>query len=168
MTAKLEGDWGKTLKLLEGVGQEVMEAAKKGLYQGGLLIEACIVGHLQNQDLGWEKLNEAYKAWKERKGLSNQIGIATSTMLNSAATIPLEDGSEVFVGFKREKKRPDGEDPVLIAEVFEFGSKRRNIPARPLLQPSFKETLPAAQNRVQVMVEKALKRVAEKSQATSK
>ncbi len=161
MNSKLEGDWDKIIKSLDGAGHMVMEGARLGLHQGALLLEKAIVGHLQNQDLGWQALNAAYKAWKERKKLSNQIGIATATMMNSITTVVMKDGDEIFVGANRQKKRADGEDPVLIAEVFEYGSVKRNIIARPLMRPSFVQTIPQIQKRVEINIEKSLKKLAD-------
>lgn len=155
--SKLEGDWNKVVRNLDKLGTKVVEAGQLGLQQSAMTIEAAVVKHIVNQDLGWKALDPAYKKYKEKKGLSNQILIATSTLVNSVTTKQSADKMEAFVGVLRQgKKRKDGTAPVVIAAVHEFGSPKRGIPARPYLRPTFKEQLPKVQELVKKSLKKAL------------
>lgn len=157
--SKLEGDWDKAIVSLSRMGEIVTKAAKLGMLQGGRIIEAALVGHIESQDLGWEDLDPAYKKYKERKNLSNQIWIATSTTMQNITTEKSKDGSEVFVGVKREAPRKDGQDPVLIAWVMEFGSSDGTISARPLFRPTFKEKEAEVQRQIEKQIQKALQKL---------
>jgi hypothetical protein len=51
------------------------------------------------------------------------------------------EGNTALAGIKRGTSHPDGGFIDVIAKVHEFGSVARNIPARPLWQPTFAETM---------------------------
>lgn len=153
---KLSGNWGNALRTLENLGDTVTEAARLAMYQGGLIIEKTIKGHFDAQDLGWEKLSAAYLEYKARKKLSTDILRATNTLYASITTTKTSDGKEVFVGVNR-KAGGNGEDPVLVGAVMEFGrSDGRKPKARPWLEPSYKEAMPKVEERVQKQLDKAL------------
>ena len=157
--SKLIGPWEKVLKDMDKVGKTVLEAAQLANLQNAHVLERTIVKHIENQDLGWKKLDPAYKKYKERKRLSNQILIATSTLMNSITVQITKDKLGAFVGVLRLSKRKDGKPPVLIAAVHEFGSPARGIPKRPYLRPSFKEKEAEMRERYKKLISKALEEV---------
>lgn len=143
MSSQLTGNWKAFRKLSKNLGQSrsaIVEGAKLGLRQAALKVEARLVLHVQKQDLPWKPLSPAYKRYKQKKGLSTQILIATSTLLNSITSEVRGGGTSAFVGVLRKTAKKKGQDQVLIGQVMEFGSKKRNIPPRPLFKPTLEES----------------------------
>lgn len=154
------GNWDAVIKGIEHLDENILAAIKLATMQNCLMLEAALVLHIQNQDLGWKGLNPVYKAYKEKKKLSNQILIATSTLMNSITHEVSDDGLSGFVGVLRKAKgKKGGKNEVLIGAVHEFGSPSRNITARPLFQPTLVEKKQAVIDRYMKAVEKALQKV---------
>lgn len=154
--SELTGNWKRAKYVIDNLDKIAKEPLKRATQKSALQVEATLVKHIQNQDLGWKGLNPAYKKYKERKKLSNQIWIATSVTINSITTKILNKGLSAFVGVLRTAKSKDGTSEVLIAKVHEYGSTARNIPARPLFRPTFKEMKPQIIKNYQKALEKAL------------
>jgi hypothetical protein len=147
----LKGNWSGVTRKLEGFQKELTEGMRESTAQSAALVESTVLGHLKHQDLGWQSLSPAYlkqKLTKKGRGsrrLSEKILIATATYFQSITTSfsTIDKGLKAFVGVKRGVAREkDGTDVVDIASVHEFGSPKNNIPARPLWQPTLKETEP--------------------------
>lgn len=111
------------------------------------LVERTVKRHLRNQDLGWKELSPAYSKRKRRTGagkgggrrLSEKTLIATGTLLRSI-TSEMTGINEGAVGVLRSSRYTDGERIANIAAVHEYGSRDGRIPARPLWDPTAKET----------------------------
>lgn len=156
MTAKLEGDWTKVSKLLSSLDTQLRDKIKVGVHQAALETEKTLVLHIKNQDLKWAELKDSYLKRKIKKGQSNQIYIATSTLLNSITNVLTDEGFEAFVGVLRKGKSRKGVPGVLIAAVLEYGSPKRNILSRPLFAPTWVEMKPKFIKRMEKAVEEAL------------
>lgn len=96
-------------------------------------------GKAASGELKWEDLSKAYIAYKKRKGLSSKTLISSSSMWQSITSVAVYP--KVYVGIKRGAKNKDGEDLVNIGAVMEFGSKKRDIPARPFVRPVANELI---------------------------
>lgn len=160
--SRLEGDW----KALENIAKNfkssnsvVRSAAKTGIVQSAMLLEREIKQHLYKQDLPHQRLNAAYLAYKVRSGLSQQTLIATGTMARSITHEIKDRGLSAFIGLLR---KTGGEGQVLIGAVMEYGSKKRNIPARPFITPTFAENKDEIVRLITEKLEKALASVARK------
>jgi len=156
---QFHGQWDKVHDDLNNLADRISKQLKLATAQNVEVTKSALVKHIQNQDLKWKKLNPKYKAWKKKKGLSTATLISTSELMQSMTTKIASDKLSAFVGVLRSGKRKDGEKPVLIAAVHEFGSKKRKIPKRPLFQPTFSETKDQAVNRYKQAIFKALKSV---------
>lgn len=154
--SELTGSWKKASYVVENLDKLIKAPLIKATAKNALLVEAALVKHIQNQDLGWAALNPAYKKFKEKKKLSSHILIATSTLLNSVTTQIIEGGMAAFVGVLRTAKGKGGRKEVMIAAVHEYGSAKRNIDARPLFRPTFKEMKPIILENYKKALEKAL------------
>lgn len=135
---KLVGDWLKVdhiTKKLEQLGKDTMV---EGLVKTGLFAEGTAKKHMSRQDLGWKALNKEYKESKSAKGLSTNILVATSAYFQAITSF--SKGKQVNVGVKKVARDKEGNEIANIAAVHEFGSSKRNIPARPLWQPTLEET----------------------------
>ncbi len=103
-----------------------------------LLMHRTILKHLQDQDLGWADLDEAYLASKEAQGLSEKIRIATGVSFETLIVMEVDD-DEFFIGWPRRPNgrivagqiAPEPEEVVNINEVLEED--------RPLVEPTVKE-----------------------------
>lgn len=153
------GPWDKVHKDMNALADRIKSNLKMATAQNAEVTRGVLVKHIQNQDLKWKKLGPKYKEQKKKKGLSTAILIATSEMMQSITTKVASDKMSAFVGVLRAGKREDGEDPVLIAKVHEFGSKKRKIDKRPLFQPSFSETKDQAVDRYKTAITKAIETV---------
>lgn len=98
--------------------------------------ERIVVKLLVSQSLSWAKLSPntlKHKLNKKPPG-SNKILIDTSTYLQAITS--LVQNKVGFVGVRRLSLYKNGQSVANIAMVNEYGSKARNIPARPLFGPS--------------------------------
>lgn len=135
---KLIGDWLKVdhiTQQLEVLGKQAMV---EGLVKTGLYAEGKAKSHISKQDLGWKQLNQKYKAYKAKKGLSTNILVSSSAYFQAITSYTV--GKQVNVGVKKVARDKEGNEIANIAAVHEFGSTKRNIPARPLWKPTLDET----------------------------
>lgn len=142
---KRVGRWDLAKRFTANIGKDIADEANKALKQIGSEAEGNMKKYIRDQigfgssEYPWPKLSDAYAAYKKRKkGLSNKTLIATSSMFQSITSIAAYP--TVWVGVKRGKLDvgPGGkgkEDVANIAAVMEWGSKKRDIPARPFLRP---------------------------------
>ena len=154
--SEMNGPWRDLEKDLNGFGLKLTSRLQLATLQNAELVRKVLVKHLQNQDLSWKPLSPAYLASKKRRHLSTATLIATSQLMQSITTELAGDRLSAFVGVLRSGKRKDGEPPVLIAEIHEFGSHARNITARPLFRPTFKEVQPDIENGYKKAVREVL------------
>lgn len=154
MSSKLTGDWKGAQKKLSELDDSLSENLKIALLQNAEMVRTKLVQHIENQDLGWAKLDDDYLERKKRAGLSQHKLIATSTLMNSITVHQVNDES-AFVGVLRTAPSQGG-DQVMIGSVMEYGSPARNIPARPLFGPTFKEAKPEIEERFRKAIEKSL------------
>lgn len=91
---------------------------------------------IENQRYKWKPLKPDYLESKRRKGLDERIYVATGFFLEHIEMWEDKDG--VHVGFRPGIiHEPSGLELNVLARILEFGSARRNIPARPLWRPAF-------------------------------
>ena len=135
------GDWEKTMNLVQHIQEEMVKAQQIALKRWGLFAERTAIMHISNQDLGWEPLKAGTVSAKVRAGYSENVLVRTSTYFQSITSYVKDDVS--MAGVKKTATYKGGEEVANIAAVHEFGSDSANIPARPLWQPTFDETLKA-------------------------
>ena len=131
------GDWQKVRILVANLPKEADRINHQSLMQVGLKAERLAVKHMANQDLGWKPLNKEYLAKKIAKGGSEKTLIDTSTYFQSITSGV--DGRVAMAGVFRKARHPDGRVVADIARDHEFGVKKKNLPARPLWGPVFRE-----------------------------
>ena len=133
------GDWANVANLVAHLSEEMEKAKELSLKRWGLKAERVAKLHISSQDLGWKQLSSKYQAQKIRKGLSENILVATSSYFQSITSYVEDDTA--YAGVKKEVKNKDGEVIADIAKLHEFGSKSGNIPARPLWTPTYSEVI---------------------------
>lgn len=114
-TVKVSGDWCR--REARGLRDELKDA-------------------IRNQEFDWEPLSPAYLRKKEREGLDERIYIAHGDYLNSIVVRrkPIKDKIVFTVGVTS-GRHYSGFTYVVLARIHEFGSRKANIPARPLWRP---------------------------------
>lgn len=133
------GDWEKATLLIKNLKQEIEDAHIKSLQRFGLKMESVVLNHISKQDLGWKPLDPKYLSQKVKKGLSENILVATSDYYNSIQSWVDKSKKVAYIGVKKGKKDKEGNEIGHIARVHEFGSSSGRIPARPLWKPSYKK-----------------------------
>lgn len=133
------GNWNLVGDLVNNLHQDIKESNKIMLKRIGLEAEKRAVDHLQKQDLSWEALKPETLKRKTKKGLSEKILIATSSYFQSITS--WADSQTAYAGVKRTARNKEGQEIANIAKIHEYGSKVRNIPARPLWKPVFREMI---------------------------
>lgn len=141
MAMQKVGDWDKVGLLLANLAKEMEIARQLSLQRWGLKAEQIATKHISSQDLGWKPLDPKYLADKVRKGLSENILVATSDYFQAIQSWVDKKTATAYAGVKKQVLNSEGEVIADIAAVHEFGSKSGKIPARPLWQPTFKETV---------------------------
>lgn len=136
------GDFKNVVRKMEALPTAVQAGAEIALRQTTLKGEQIAVKHIKNQDLNWVALSKNYQLQKFKKGLSDKILVATSSYMQ-AITSYTEKGLG-WVGVKKGvySKDSDGkniEELANIALTLEYGSKKRNVKARPLWRPTLRE-----------------------------
>ncbi len=139
MGIKKVGNWSKVALVIGNLANEMKLAQELSLKRWGLKAEGLAKKHITAQDLGWQKLDPKTIAEKIRKGYSENILIATSSYFQSITS--WTDKNVALAGVKKGVTNQDGEEIANIAAVHEFGGRDGNMPARPLWQPVFKETM---------------------------
>lgn len=142
----LTGDWDKLNNLFKGLKQAFDKAGKETLQKLAMEGEKFAVKAIKNQSLGWVPLDPKYLARKIGKGESNKIYVATSSYYQSITSWVSK--GKGYVGVRRMVKERDSSGRYVkggsqsnnliadIANILEYGSPARGIPARPLWRPT--------------------------------
>lgn len=127
------GDWAGFERMLSGIGESFKREVQKATNENGRILEKAIVGRIENQQ-GLKALSPLYLAQKIRKGLSEQILIATATLMQNIRYKRIA-WNEGMVSVNR-KEAKHGYD---LGWIHEYGSRDGRVPARPFVEPGVKE-----------------------------
>lgn len=95
--------------------------------------------HIDNQDLGWEPLSEAYAEFKRHEGLSEKTWVSTGELKSRLAVHENEFGALYIGGAKGEIHEFSGMELNKLIGILEDGNLGRGLPARNLFGPSRRE-----------------------------
>lgn len=139
------GNWEKLNNIIGGLKTAMDETARESLQAHVQEGERFAVNAVKNQTLGWAPLNTRYLARKRALGQSEKILIRTASYFQ-AITSWVKGKEAAFVGVRRTVRTRDAagrfnkggkDNPVAdIANILEYGSPARGIPARPLWRPT--------------------------------
>lgn len=136
----LTGDWAKLQHVLSDAGIKIRRESSRSIRRSLSTIERAVLSHIDEQDLDWDPLSEAYAARKEKQGLSPDILRATNQMYQNITTAQ-PDSYRGMVGVQRGVKSGNGDELTDIALIHEQPDDDGTIiPARKLWQPTFEET----------------------------
>lgn len=140
MGVSFSGDWSRIDKTLGNVARNLKSETARAIGRGLKKVERRVLGHIDEQDLGWQELNKDYADRKDAKGLSPDILRASNAMYQSITT-DQPTAWEGMVGVKRGTKGKDGEEVTDIALIHEQPDDDGTIiPARKLWAPTFEES----------------------------
>jgi hypothetical protein len=137
------GNWSGVREITSSLQSDLTNACNVSAKQFGLIAEGIAKEHISKQDLPWAPLSEDYVEQKKKKGLSENILVATSSYFQSITS--WAEGMNGYAGVKKKVYNEDGEEISDIAKTHEYGTsiagrnKNVTIPARPLWQPTIKE-----------------------------
>lgn len=112
-------------------------AIRKTAFQEAHLLRRTIVMGIRKQAPGGETFEPLAPETIKRKGSSKAL-IDHGDLIRSVNVKEIGGGIAYFVGVHKEARSADGKSLANIAEVHEFGTRNKRIPARPYLRPSFK------------------------------
>jgi hypothetical protein len=139
MGARLTGDWGRIERVLGRVAKDLKSQTARQIGRSLKKVERRVLSHLDQQDLDWQPLTEAYADSKKRKNLSPDILRATNEMYQNITTHQ-QDAWTGMVGVRRGVKNKKGDEVTDIALIHEQPEDDgKVIPARKLWQPTFEE-----------------------------
>jgi phage gpG-like protein len=96
----------------------------------------------KKKELKWQPLNKDYRHYKEKEGRNTKGLIYHGALLKATDSRVKVDSKKIQVKVFNNMK---------YAAVHEFGSKKKNIPARPFIKPALEKTqknLPKIMERV--------------------
>lgn len=139
------GDWMALRNKLMQVAKESPNAIKKEVSESGKYVKETMQQHIERQDLNWAGLSDSTV---KQKG-SDEIYIDTGELKNSIQVHTKENVAEVSVSNSLHKDSNLTNQQVL--QIMEYGTLTQ--PSRPLVQPTFKETVPKIKKNFENLVE---------------
>ncbi len=135
MTFEKTGDWNIVVDVTNNLNNDLKKSSKETLFQVAQRAEKLAMAHLRKQDLPWKPLSERYKSWKAKTGLSTKTLIAKESYMKSIKSKVNPEGTIAFAGVAKGVINEDGMTIEKYAAIQEYGSVKRNIPARKLWGP---------------------------------
>ena len=137
LTIQQTGDWGKLMNTLNRLNTQLVPTAKARLYEDGTYALERLQGHIQNQDLAWDRLSEITVQLKQ----DERIYIETGELADSFGIFKGTDtstGCSYFISASSYKvHQPSGLKYTELLMYLEYGTIRQ--PARPLFSPTYDE-----------------------------
>lgn len=138
------GDWTRAGAVLQGLSVNLFPAFKAQIQEDGQLLLKTVLGHIDNQDLGWTPLAERTI---ELKGGNSTIYVETGYLKDNLEVRKVKspkDGLTLFVGASAWKTTPSGLKFSDLMIWLEYGTDK--MPPRPLIRPSWEEVEPIIKN----------------------
>lgn len=128
-----------TVKKLAHITGQMEKAVYRAAGQEAHLLRTMMVKGIRMQRPGGKKFKPLAPATiaARKGGGSTKALIDDGDMIRSIKVVPLFGGEVFFVGIHKTAVDKKGNVLANIAEVHEFGTKDKRIPARPFMRPSF-------------------------------
>jgi hypothetical protein len=139
MGVKRTGDFGKVNKLFSNFVNNVTKAERKILAEVALKAEQLAVDRIKSQPSEWKALSPSYYKWKKSKGYSPKMLTKTGSYFQAITSGTV--GLVGYAGVPKTARNKEGESVANSAAVHEYGSVKRNIPARPVWQVVHRQTI---------------------------
>lgn len=131
------GDWKKCGLALKALSVDMFPKVQAKLYEDGKVVVETMQGHIDKQDLPWKALAETTVKLKQ----DEQIYLETGYLRDNIGVRKVKSSSKdvtYFIGASPWKTHPSGVKFSDIIMYMEYGTSTQ--PARPLIQPTYKET----------------------------
>jgi hypothetical protein len=139
-SVELTGHWSALKRVLNEASPKLKSESRRTIGRQLKKIEAKVLNHIDEQDLGWDPLNPAYLKAKKKKHKGVEDILRASNQMYQNITTHQEDSFSGAVGVKRGVKTKDGADVTDIALIHEQpDDDGKKIPARKLWKPTFNE-----------------------------
>lgn len=140
---ELFGDWMKTKYILRTIDKTMMVGVMAGQRSAAQKLKRIVRRNIRENGgrIGWAPVSSTYAKYKSSKGY-DPTNLYTMTGLYYQNIEVWRSGSRYNVGLKsgvRHQRKGSTLTLAQIARVLESGSTVRNIKARPLWTPSFKQ-----------------------------
>lgn len=142
---ELFGDWQKTKNLLSTIDATVLLGYKAGQLSAANKLKKAIRRNIRDNggSLGWEPLSVRYQEYKAELGFDPSRMLYMTGAYYWNITV-WNNGINYYVGLKKgvnSRNYFTGGNITLgqIANILEYGSDSRSIPARPLWHPTFRQ-----------------------------
>lgn len=145
VSIKQEGEWKRMGIALQNLSPAIRSGVVIAQREFAIKFKKKLRHNIRTNgvEIGWAPLSPAYAAWKDKQdsryGSSNILRFS-GTYYNSIDII--QKGYTVYVGIPLGKGSASSNEGLSVsqyANILEHGSFARNIPARPLWGPSFKQ-----------------------------
>jgi hypothetical protein len=122
------GDWAGAVIGLNALPSMIRSSGSYGQRKAAEKLVKIVKGHLNNQDLGWVKLNSKTESGDPR--------ILVDTELYYRSIKAWKQGQNYYAGVPSTARYPKGNRVSHVATIHEFGY---GVPERPLWRPSIEE-----------------------------
>lgn len=145
MGAKMVGEWTRAGIMLKSIQASIRPVAHAKLYETGELVVERMIENIESQSISWTPLSEDTV---RQKGGNNTIYVDSGTLkdkLSVRRVATKNNRSTIFIGASTWKThQPSGLRFSDLMIFLEYGT--RNIPARPLVRPTWHEVEKEVEN----------------------
>jgi len=141
----LTGDWIKTQSVFNTIELTMAVGASAGQKAFAERLKKLVKRHIRTNGAGitpaWKPVSKKYAAYKTKMG-KNPLDLYRMSGLYYRSIEVWNVGPNWYTGLKANTKHPGKKGRYTLAQIariLESGSSVRNIPARPLWSPSFKQ-----------------------------
>ncbi len=140
MKVELEGEWLRLNKVIDKLPTSVLAGVISGQMSAAKKLRNIVRKYIKEGggSLNWQGVSPGYARYKTSQG-GDPDRLMWLTGLYYRSIKIFRKGNKISVGISKEAKNRRGYRVVDYASVMEYGSSARNIPARPLWKPSFKQ-----------------------------
>lgn len=153
----LYGQWKSAGITLKNLASNIKPKAEQQLRDDAEFIKEKIVGHIDNQDLGWKPLSSITIRIKKNDKIYVDTGALRSN-INVRGIKSSVNKSTIFIGANSYTTHsPSGLKMSQLMNMLEYGT--RYTPPRPLIRPTWNEVKPLIQSRWKKTFVEELKKV---------
>lgn len=122
---------------------------------------------ITDQAFKWKPLSPKYRKWKEKEGLDTRTLIATGKYLRSIRVTSKMYGNNLSyqLGTRKDTHGPSGMPYIQLAQLMEYGSRKRKLPARPHWRPTIRKHRRLQQSRIKAAHKQVAKLILKQSNA---
>lgn len=151
---ELIGDWFKVKNLIDGLDKTIAVGTTKAQLSASRKLLTIVKRNIRENggSIGWPPVSDRYKRYKTNKGYDPDNLLFMTGLYYRSINI-WNTKNNYYIGVKRRLKHPGKKGSLTIGEiatVLEYGSMARNIKARPLWGPSYKQL--GGNNRVKNLI----------------